>query len=132
MKIQRSVYDKLLIHAKKEAPIEACGYLAGSNEILTEIFSLTNIDKSSEHFSFHPKEQFAALKTARDQNLKILAVYHSHPESPARPSVEDIRLAYDAGKIYIIVSLWQGKETIKGFWIKEGLATPEPLEVIDG
>ncbi|MEC9236446.1 MAG: SIS domain-containing protein, partial [Pseudomonadota bacterium] len=38
------------------------------------------------------KEQFKVLKESRAAGLQLLSVYHSHPESPARLSLEDLRL----------------------------------------
>ena len=47
----------------------------------------------------------AATMLARAAGLKILGNWHSHPQTPARPSKEDLRLANDPGAIYAIVSL---------------------------
>ena len=99
MKIQRYVLVQIIAHARREAPLEACGYLAASAGTLVFAYELANKDKSPEHFSFDPKEQFAAVKDARIKGLEISAVYHSHPLSPARPSPEDIRLAFDVDKL---------------------------------
>ena len=118
-------------HAKKEAPLEACGYLAAKNGMIAALYALTNIDKSGEHFSFDPKEQFAALRDARTKGLEICAVYHSHPASPARPSEEDIKLAHDPQMLYVIVSLAQEREEVKAFRIKNKSVEPVALEVID-
>ena len=93
--IKQSVLDQIVSHAKHDLPTEACGYLAGNDGVITHGYQLTNTDHSPEHFSFDPAEQFQTVRDARDKGLQILANYHSHPETPARPSVEDIRLAYD-------------------------------------
>lgn len=69
---------------------------------------MENVDHSPEHFSFAPKDQFAALKYARSNGLKILANWHSHPASPSRPSQEDLRLANDPTIRYAILSLFEG------------------------
>ena len=82
------------------------------------------------HFSMDPTEQFAAVKECRNQGLKIRAVYHSHPETPARPSDEDIKLAHDPSLSYVIVSLAGADPSIKSFIIKEGVVEPEPLEIV--
>ncbi|MDD5465143.1 MAG: M67 family metallopeptidase [Candidatus Omnitrophica bacterium] len=131
MKITRKVIKEIVEQAKKEAPLEACGYLGAKDGIITKIYALTNIDKSNEHFSFEPKEQFLAVKDARAQGLEICAVYHSHPASPARPSEEDIKLAYDPDKSYFIISLAGSNEELRAFSIKSGVVTEINLEVID-
>lgn len=81
---------------------------------------MENIDHSEEHFSFSPKDQFAALKYARSKRLKILANWHSHPASPSRPSEEDLRLANDPNIRYAILSLQNGKVHLNSFKVLNG------------
>ena len=115
MKIPQNVIDELIAQAQKDAPNESCGYLLGSltpnpspkgegdfEALVTENYWMENIDHSSEHFSFAPKDQFAALRYAREHGLRILANWHSHPASPSRPSQEDLRLANDPTIRYAI------------------------------
>lgn len=130
MKIKKDIIEKIISHAKKDAPIEACGYLAGKDGVLSRHYELTNIDKSEEHFAFDPKEQFKPVKDARALGLEVSAVYHSHPETPARPSAEDIKLAYDPNYSYVIVSLANGQEDVKSFKIINSKAEPEEIEIL--
>ncbi len=104
-KIPGEIINKISEHGKKDFPLEACGYLAGSGNTVTDIIYMTNVDKSNEHFTFDPKEQFKALKYARQNGRELIAVYHSHPNSPARMSEEDIRLANDTSVKYLIYSV---------------------------
>ena len=112
MIIPQNIIDELISQARQDAPNETCGYLLGTSsedgDIVTENYEMENIDHSPEHFSFNPKDQFAALKYARSKGLKILANWHSHPASPSRPSQEDIRLANDPTIRYAILSLHDG------------------------
>ena len=77
-----------------------------------------------------PGEQFAAIKDMRSRNLKLAAVYHSHPETPARPSQEDIRLAFDPLISYVIVSLAQPDPNVKSFKIREGNVKHEEIKPV--
>lgn len=108
MRINQNVIDEMIAQAQKDAPNETCGYLLGADDVVTENYWMENIDHSSEHFSFAPKDQFAALKYARSKGLRILANWHSHPASPSRPSQEDLRLANDPTIRYAILSLHEG------------------------
>ena len=57
-----------------------------------------------------------AVKDARANGLQMLGNFHSHPESPSRPSEEDKKLAYDSNAIYMILSLMEEDEPIlRGF-----------------
>jgi proteasome lid subunit RPN8/RPN11 len=120
LKIETAVFDRIKQLAYKNLPNEACGYLAGKDGLIAGCYELTNIDKSPEHFSFDPKEQFEALKDARSKGLQIIANFHSHPETPARPSAEDIRLAFDPHIFYGIISLAKPVEVLKFFRIEKG------------
>lgn len=96
---------------------------------IVEIFPMTNLDKSPEHFSLDPKEQFQVLRSAREKGLKLLGNYHSHPATPSRPSQEDIRLAYDPDAIYAILSLASQPPVLKFFSIRDGVAAELPLTI---
>ena len=48
----------------------------------------------------------------RAEGLKPLGNWHSHPESPSRPSEEDKRLANDSNASYLILSLEEADNPI--------------------
>ncbi len=129
MIIPKEIVEQLILHAKKDLPNEACGYLAGLDEIVTKVYAITNIDQSHEHYSFDPEEQFTAIKDMRKKNLVPIAVYHSHPATPARPSKEDIKLAYDPDISYLIISLAGDTPDIKSFKIKKGSINENPPNI---
>jgi [CysO sulfur-carrier protein]-S-L-cysteine hydrolase len=130
LRISQQIINDLFEHAQTGLPEEVCGYLAGTGREVTRQFRLTNIDHSNEHFSFDPKEQFQVMREARKAGLEILANYHSHPETPARPSLEDIRLAYDPNISYVIVSLAAEIPDVKSFLIKNGVVEREEIQAI--
>jgi [CysO sulfur-carrier protein]-S-L-cysteine hydrolase len=129
--ITTGVKHAMIEHARKLFPIEACGYLGGAGNKVTEIYQMTNMDSSEEHFSFDPKEQFDAMRRARNAGISLIANYHSHPATPARPSLEDIKLAYDPNIAYFIVSLAQDQPDIKAFRISQGKSEPINVLVVD-
>ena len=120
MKIPQDIIDELIAQARKDAPNESCGYLLGIGDEVTENYWMENIDHSPEHFSFAPKDQFAALRYARSKGLKILANWHSHPATPSRPSQEDLRLANDPKIRYAILSLLNDEPRLNSFKILNG------------
>jgi len=130
IRIKKEILASIVSHARKDLPNEACGYLAGSDGIIKKWNELTNIDNSREHFTFDPAEQFKTLKDARNNSLQILANYHSHPVTPARLSVEDIRLAYDPNISYVIVSLALPAPDVKSFRIVNGIVEKEEIFLV--
>ena len=115
--LKQEDYNKIVDHAKKGLPNEACGLLR-------------NVDESREHFSMDPAEQLAAIKDIRQKKGVLLGNFHSHPESPSRPSQEDIRLAYDPKMNYLILSLMNPEELVlNSFHIEKGEVTKEELVI---
>ena len=136
--LQKSDFDKMYEYALSERPNEACGLVAGSDDEdgtrhIEKVYLLTNIDHMNEHFTIDPKEQLRAIKDMRASNLKPLGNWHSHPESPSRPSEEDKRLANDSKASYLILSLMEeGKPVLNAFHVEsvDGEKTVRKEELI--
>jgi len=129
IRIPQKIVDAIFQQALEELPNEACGLLAGLENVVEKHYPMTNTDNSFEHFSFSPAEQFQVLRSARGLGLKIIANYHSHPSTPSRPSEEDIRLAYDPDILYLIVSLVEKIPVLKAFQIRDGISGEVPIEI---
>lgn len=132
IKLSKADYNKIIAHAESELPNEACGLIAGNidgeNKEIKKVYFLTNTDHSNEHFSLDPMEQLAAVKNMRKNGLVPLGNWHSHPESPSRPSDEDKRLAYDSKASYMILSLMDRENPVlNSFKISSSQAEKEEL-----
>lgn len=128
--IPEHIYDDLIQHAKEGFPLEVCGILGGNDDTVSATYRMTNTDASNEHFMMDPKEQFSVVKDLRAKGLAMLAIYHSHPETPARPSEEDIKLALTPDVSYIIISLADSdKADMKSFKINNGNVLAEEIVV---
>jgi proteasome lid subunit RPN8/RPN11 len=131
LKIPASIHDDLIAHAREGFPLEVCGILGGTVETVSAIYRMTNTDASNEHFTMAPAEQFKVVKDLRARGLSMLAIYHSHPETPARPSQEDIRLALTPDVSYVIVSLADPERPdVRSFKINNGSSKPEDVFII--
>ena len=128
LKILQHIYDEMTAHATEGFPLEVCGILGGREGTVSAVYRMTNTDRSNEHFMMDPREQFAVVKELRAQGLEMTAIYHSHPETPARPSEEDIRLALTPGISHVIVSLaTAGQPVARSFKISSGTVESEDL-----
>ena len=130
--LKKTDFEAIVSHAVSCLPEEACGLIAGKKEgderRIEKVYFLENIDHTNEHFSMDPKDQLAAVKDMRSFGLAPLGNWHSHPETPSRPSKEDIRLAYDSSASYLILSLMNIDEPVlNAFSVKEGRAAKEEL-----
>lgn len=125
--------EEMIRHAREHLPNEACGLIAGNDRgderVIEKVYYLTNVDASHEHFSLDPREQLRAVKDMRARGLKPAGNWHSHPESPSRPSQEDIRLAYDPKASYLILSLMEHEPVLNSFHVENGESEKELLEI---
>ena len=132
--LKKADYDKMVAHAKAKLPEEACGLIAGHDEdgvrVIEKVYLIENVDHTNEHFTITPKAQLEAIKNMRQNGLKPLGNWHSHPESPSRSSQEDIRLAYDSSVSYLILSLMNEEPVLHSFHVENGQSTKEDLNII--
>lgn len=131
IRIPQAIHDNLIAHAREGFPLEVCGILGGTGESVSAIYRMNNTDASNEHFMMDPREQFSVIKDLRAKGLAMLAIYHSHPETPARPSEEDIKLALTPDVSSVIISLADAAvPDIKSYKISSGNVQIETIETI--
>ena len=131
LEIPENIYSYMLEQARIAEPVEACGILAGTGCAIDTFYKMTNADNSPIHFSMIAEEQFGVIKDMRGKGSEMLAIYHSHPATPARVSAEDIRLALTPNVAYVILSLQDAKRPcMKGFVVVDGVSSEIPIEII--
>jgi proteasome lid subunit RPN8/RPN11 len=134
--LKASDYRRIVEHARSCLPDEACGLIAGRLEgdvkHVEKVYLPDNPDACPEHFSISPKAQLEAIRDMRSLGLSPLGNFHSHPSTPARPSDEDINLAYDASASYCILSLAEEKPLLKCFRIERAsrATVEETIEIV--
>ena len=133
IRMESHLYDEMVDYAKEHLPEEACGLIAGveteEGREIKKIYYLENTDHAEDHFTLDPKEQLGAVRDMRENGWKPLGNWRSHPSSPSRPSVEDIRLAYDKKASYLILSLMAQYPVLNSFHIEDGEWEKEDLRI---
>jgi proteasome lid subunit RPN8/RPN11 len=135
--LKREQYAQIVAHARSGLPYESCGLIAGEvrdlghavERVVSKVYTLANIDKSAEHFSMETAEQFRVIADIRKNHTALIGNFHSHPVTPARPSAEDIRHAYDRELVYVILSLMEEEPRLKGFLIRDGSYREETVRI---
>jgi proteasome lid subunit RPN8/RPN11 len=101
------------------APEEACGLVAGRDNIALEVIPVTNALHSPVRYRMDPQEQLEAFTRIEERGLEIVGIYHSHPSGPAQPSPTDIAEAFYPEAVYLIWSRSEQDWNVRGFLIEE-------------
>lgn len=118
--ISRELFDEVISFCKEAYPNEACGILAGKGSEVLKIYKMANIENSPVSYLTDSMEQFKVMKDMRENNLSMVAIFHSHPSSAAYPSRRDVNLAFYQDSAYVIVGLTEKEPVVKAFSIREG------------
>jgi len=96
--------------AEEGYPHERCGLLIGhahdgvvSVEDVLPARNL-NTERTRDRYELDPNDLLRADAQARERQLDIVGIWHTHPDHPARPSETDRAQAWDAWS-YLIVSV---------------------------
>ncbi|MBQ8947800.1 MAG: M67 family metallopeptidase [Lachnospiraceae bacterium] len=131
--LHKDLFNSIAGYAREHLPKESCGLIAGHTDDrgrhIDKIYFLPNVDDACDHFSMDPKDQLEAVKDMRKNGYVPLGNWHSHPDTPSRPSNEDVSLAYDPGASYVIISFMADSPVINSFHIADGTVTKEDLRI---
>ena len=100
--------DKLIAHAIEQQPSESCAMLfgekVGDDWNVKEVFLTQNIDDSQTNFTISPEELLKGYQIAEKNQLEVVGVFHSHPNSNAIPSNTDKKFMQNNPVPWIIFS----------------------------
>jgi len=130
VRIPNTIFQKMINHALRESPMECCGILAGKGKTVLRMYEMTNADESRTSYFTSPEEQLEVFREIEREDLNMLAIYHSHPDTIPFPSVSDVRLAFYPNVVYVIISLRDGGTCVKGFRIRKDAISLETIRVI--
>lgn len=122
VRIPRSIVNQILHQAQQAGDEEICGLIAGNAKNFTRCYPVANVAGDKRRlFEMDPKGLIDAMRAMRKNGEELKAIYHSHPEAPAQPSLEDIQQSEYPGVLYLIVSLGtKGVLDLRGFRIRNG------------
>ncbi len=98
--------DKKILaqYSENQKPNEACAILFGKEDEVLDIFFTDNIEESPINFTISNEQLIEAYKIAEDQNVEIVGIFHSHPNSDAFPSNTDKKFMQSNPVAWIIYS----------------------------
>jgi proteasome lid subunit RPN8/RPN11 len=139
--ISEQLLEIIRQHGVRDYPYECCGLMLGRFEadakVVEETYPISNAREESakrNRFLIEPAELMRGERYARSKELEVVGFYHSHPDSPARPSQYDLEHAWPTYS-YIIVSTSEGHTGDLFSWEQEpdrSKFNPEEIRVIRG
>jgi proteasome lid subunit RPN8/RPN11 len=113
--------DAIVAHARREAPRECCGVIAGQPGTPVRLYPTRNVAEGNRFYEIDPAQLIdLEFRELPEQGTEIIAIYHSHPESQAYPSATDRALAFWSDAVYIICSLEHPEEPVlRGFRLRD-------------
>ncbi|MDS1270512.1 M67 family metallopeptidase [Lipingzhangella sp. LS1_29] len=133
LRIDRSIYDKIVAHARRDHPDEACGVVAGpeGTDRPERFIEMINAERSPTFYRFDSHEQLRVWREMDDRDEEPVVIYHSHTATEAYPSRTDISYAHEPGAHYVLVST-RDPETVefRSYRIVDGEVTEEEVEIV--
>ena len=132
LRISRPLHDKIIEHARKDHPDEACGVIAGpvGSDRPERFIPMQNAERSPTFYRFDSREQLKVWREMDDNDEGPVVIYHSHTATEAYPSRTDVSYASEPDAHYVLVSTRDASQTeFRSFRILDGVVTEEPVEI---
>ncbi len=131
--IPRKLATQLLHLAQQSPDQEICGLVGGKSNTAHHCYPVSNVAETPDRrFLLDPQQQITAMKTIRDRDEELWAVYHSHPNAPAFPSSVDLQqLSYPESLLLIISLNTKGVLEMRGFQFQQGQLEEVTLNMIE-
>jgi proteasome lid subunit RPN8/RPN11 len=94
----------MLEHAGRVFPDECVGFLAGIDGKVSLVIPLPN-SAGMKSFFVEPYEQYLAEKRMKENQLDLVAIYHSHPHGCACLSEIDLHFSTRWNCIQVVIAI---------------------------
>lgn len=136
LSLPATVADELLAHAGRELPNEACGLLSGGLVAgrATRYHPARNAEASPLRYNVHPDDLVRIVFAIDEAGEDLVAIFHSHTQTPAVPSPTDRRSAQYPGVFYLLATLADPKASpasaLRAWRIHGGQSFELPLRIV--
>lgn len=135
--LTKALYDRIVEHARKDHPDEACGVVAGpvGSGRPERFIPMLNAARSPTFYEFDSTDLLKLYREMDDRAEEPVIIYHSHTATEAYPSRTDISYANEPNAHYVLVSTADtdglGPFQFRSFRIVDEVVTEEDVEVVD-
>ena len=122
IRIEPSAWTAMVAHARTTYPNECCGAMLGAldgeTKTVRESLALQNAFEGGQaaRYELRPEDLLAADKAARERNMDLIGIYHSHPDCDAYFSKTDLQNSCPWYS-FVILSIQKGEFHHANSWL---------------
>jgi proteasome lid subunit RPN8/RPN11 len=122
IRVEPEPWAAMVAHARKTYPNECCGAMLGlidnETKIVRQAMPLENAFAGAQaaRYELRPEDLLAADKAARERNLELIGIYHSHPDCDAYFSATDLKNSCPWYS-FVVLSIRQGEFDHANSWL---------------
>jgi proteasome lid subunit RPN8/RPN11 len=122
IRIESEPWTAMVSHARSTYPNECCGAMLGSNDggekLVRVALQLENSFGGAQaaRYELHPEDLLAADKAARERNMDLIGIYHSHPDCDAYFSKTDLQNSCPWYS-FVVLSIQKGEFHHANSWL---------------
>ena len=122
IRIETEPWKAMVSHAQATYPNECCGAMLGSNDgeqkMVRVAMPLENSFSGVQaaRYELRPEDLLAADKAARERNMDLIGIYHSHPDCDAYFSKTDLQNSCPWYS-FVVLSIQKGEFHHANSWL---------------
>jgi [CysO sulfur-carrier protein]-S-L-cysteine hydrolase len=135
VRIERSLLDRIVAHARRDFPNECCGMIGMRDGTAVAVHEATNVAASPLRFEVDGLEVHRTIQTIEADGAEMGAIYHSHTRSDPYPSQTDVNFARGwPGVEWLIVGVPRdgGDPTVRSYRVDDGAIQEVEVQVHGG
>jgi proteasome lid subunit RPN8/RPN11 len=122
IRIESAPWAEMVAHARETYPNECCGAMLGSTDgeqkSVRVAIRLRNAFEGAQaaRYELRPEDLLAADKAARERNMDLIGIYHSHPDCDAYFSKTDLQNSCPWYS-FVVLSIQKGEFHHANSWL---------------
>jgi proteasome lid subunit RPN8/RPN11 len=122
IRIESEPWAEMVAHARETYPNECCGAMLGGTDgeqkAVRVAIRLRNAFEGAQaaRYELRPEDLLAADKAARERNMDLIGIYHSHPDCDAYFSKTDLQNSCPWYS-FVVLSIQKGEFHHANSWL---------------
>ncbi len=122
IRIESAPWAAMVAHARDTYPNECCGAMLGmiseDKKLVQQALRLENAFEGTQsaRYELRPEDLLAADRAARERNMDLIGIYHSHPDCDAYFSKTDLQNSCPWYS-FVVLSIQKGEFDHANSWL---------------